>query len=301
MEAASAEFAASADFVQGLGDTPLGQRLDELADGVDALEAMGAVSWAEIANAIEDVFGSSAADIVDSDPYQETARRLRDSLIAIKVLQQLHSRPIERLTRQLRTAELIADVAAGDTPGETARRRRRSLRLPVELELKSRLSTRDAQQELDKQRQKLVDDRRKRVDELLAEHEALRGAVAELAGLESIHFRATEIVASDHTTVPDVTVLTNAVSSAATYTQVLRAQHLKGQLAREGEEGASLMRELGRCRSARRTPNSRRLSWQHRMWCCPLARGSHRSHSPSLGSCSSRPLPTGCRSRRRPS
>ena len=237
VEAASAEFATSADFVQSLVDTPLGQRLDELADGVDALEAMGEVSWSEIANAIEDVFGSSAADVVDGDPYKETVRRLRDSLIAIKVLQQLHSRPIERLTRQLRTAALIADVAAGNTPGETARRRRRSLRLPVELELKSRLSTRDAQQELDKQRQKLLDDRRKRVDELLAEHEALRGAVAELAGLESIHFRATEIVASDHTTVPDVTVLTNAVSSAATYTQVLRAQHLKGQLAREGEEG----------------------------------------------------------------
>jgi hypothetical protein len=237
VEAASAEFAASTDFVQDLGDTPLGRRLDALADGIDALEAMGQVSWAEIANAIEDVFGSSAADVVDGDPYKETVRRLRDSLIAIKVLQQLHSRPIERLTRQLRTAELIADVAADNTPGETARRRRRSLRLPVELELKSRLSTRDAQQELDKQRQKLLDDRRKRVDELLAEHEALRGAVSELAGLESIHFRATEIVASDHTTVPDVTVLTNAVSSAATYTQVLRAQHLKGQLAREGEEG----------------------------------------------------------------
>ena len=49
------------------------------------------------------------------------------------------------------------------------------------------------------QRQKLLDDRRKCVDELVAEHEALRGA--------------------------------------ATYTRVLRAQHVKGQLAREGEEG----------------------------------------------------------------
>ncbi|MEU4295193.1 hypothetical protein AB0E63_43830 [Kribbella sp. NPDC026596] len=237
IEAVSAEFAGSDDFVPGIGDTPLGRRLDELADGIDALEATGDVSWEEIANAIEDQFGSSAADMVDGDAYKETVRRLRDSLIAIKVLQQLHSRPIERLTRQLRTAELIADVAAEHTPGMTARRRRRSLRLPVELELKSRLSTSDAQKELEEQRQKLLDDRRKRVDELLTEHEALRGAVSELAGLESIHFRATELVASEHTTAPDVTVLTNAVSSAATYTQVLRAQHLKGQVGREGENG----------------------------------------------------------------
>ncbi|MGW5366408.1 hypothetical protein [Actinopolymorpha pittospori] len=228
VEAVSAEFAASADFVQGLGDTPLGRQLDELADGVDALEAAGEVSWSDVANAIEDEFGSSAMDVVADDAYKETVRRLRDSLVAIKVLQQLHSGPIERLTRQLRTAELIADVAAQRAAGGIARRRRRSLRLPVELELKSRLSTRDARKELEEQRKKLLDDRRERVEELLTEHEALRGAVTELAGLESVHFRATEIVASDPTTAPDVTVLSTAISSAARYTQVLREQHLKG-------------------------------------------------------------------------
>jgi hypothetical protein len=238
VETVSAEYAGSADFVQGVGDTPLGRQLDELADRVDELEAAGEVSWSDVANAVEDEFGSSAAEVVAEEAYKETVRRLRDSLIAIKVLQQLHGRPIERLTRQLRTAELIADVSAEGTDGGIARRRRRSLRLPVELELKSRLSTQDAQKELEEQRKRLLDDRRKRVDELLSEHEALRGAVTELAGLESVHFRATEIVASDHTSPPDVTVLSTAISSAARYTQVLREQHLKGgSPGPEGEPG----------------------------------------------------------------
>ncbi|MFK4084813.1 hypothetical protein ACI2LF_11925 [Kribbella sp. NPDC020789] len=238
IEAASAEFAASGDFVSGVLETPLGGKLDELAGHVDTLEAAGEVPWSEVASAVEEVFGSPAADVVAGDAYQETVRRLRDSLIAIKVLQQLHSLPIERLTRQLRTAELIADVANEYTVGETARRRRRSLELPVELELKPRLSTRDARKELEEQRQKLLEERRKRVDELLTEHEVLRGAIAELAGLESVHFRATELVASDATRAPDVTVLTHAVSTAASYTEILREQHLKGVSRREDEERA---------------------------------------------------------------
>ncbi|MBB6569711.1 hypothetical protein HPO96_09400 [Kribbella sandramycini] len=241
IEAASAEYAASPEFVAGVLDTPLGGGLEELADSVDALEAAGEVPWSEVASAVEEVFGSPAGDVVGGADYQETVRRLRDSLIAIKVLQQLHGLPIERLTRQLRTAELIADVAAGQPTGDAGRRRRRSLELPVELELKSRLSTRDARTELEAQRQKLLDERRKRVDALLAEHDVLRNAITELAGVESVHFRATELVASDATRAPDVTVLTHAISSAASYTAILREQHIKGVPRREDEERAEAL------------------------------------------------------------
>lgn len=245
IEAASAQFAASADFVKTVDEAPLGQRLDELADRLDALEANGTVSWQKIRTTVQDVFGSPAADVLDSQPYRQTVRRLRDSLIAIKVLQELHSSPIEGLARQLRTAELIADVAAGDKPGQAARRRRRSLRLPVELELTSRLSSRDAREQLQKRRQKLLEERQKRIGELLTEHEALRGAIAELASLESVHFRASEIVASDATTAPDVARLTNAVSSAATYVQLLREQHVStepGRVLRERAEPEAVAR-----------------------------------------------------------
>ena len=61
--------------------------------------------------AIEAVLGQPPP-VAASAPYLETARRLRDSLLAIKVLQELHALPIERLTRQLRSTEVIIDVAA---------------------------------------------------------------------------------------------------------------------------------------------------------------------------------------------
>jgi hypothetical protein len=229
IEAASAEFAASDDFVKGVDQAPLARELDELADALDTLEASGPVTWQKIKTTIQDVFGSPAADVVDGEPYRETVRRLRDSLIAIKVLQELHGSPIERLTRQLRTAELIADVAADRKPGQPARRRRRSLRLPVELGLTSRLSTRDAQKELEEQREELLERRQTRIGELLEEHEVLRAAVTELASLGSAHFRASEIIESPATRSPEVTQLTTAISSAATYTQVLRERHVGGE------------------------------------------------------------------------
>jgi hypothetical protein len=238
IEAASAELAASGDFVRSVDEAPLGPQLDELADRLDALEANGAVPWQKVRETVEDVFGSPATDVVDTEPYRETVRRLRDSLVAIKVLQELHSSPIEGLARQLRTAELIADAAAGDGSGPAARRRRRSLRLPVELELSSRLSTRDAQEKLQQQRRELVEERQKRIGDLLVEHEALRGAVAELATLGSVHFRTSAIVASEATTAPDATRLTTAITSAATYTKALREQQLRGEPAGVRHEAA---------------------------------------------------------------
>lgn len=238
IEAASTQFAASDDFVENVDEAPLGQRLDELADRLDALEANGTISWQKIRTTIQDVFGSSAADVLDSQPYRQTVRRLRDSLIAIKVLQQLHASPIEGLARQLWTAELIADAAAEPKPGQAARRRRRSFRLPIELGLNSRLSTRDAQEELQKRRHELLEERQTRIGELLAEHEALRWAVSELAALDSSHFRASEIVASDATTGPVVTRLTNAVGSAAKFVQILREQQLSTQPEPEQPESA---------------------------------------------------------------
>ncbi|WP_307485008.1 hypothetical protein [Pseudarthrobacter sulfonivorans] len=226
IEAASAQFAASEGFVHNVDEAPLGPQLDQLAVRLDALEGEGILSWQQIGTVIEDIFDSPPADVVNTAPYQETVRQLRDSLIAIKALQQLHDSPIEGLARQLRTAELIADVVTEHKRGPAEQRRRRSLRLPVELELNSRLSTRDAQKELQKKREKLIKERQQRIGELLTEHEALRGAVSELASLDSTHFRASEIVASDATISPKVTRLTNAVSSAATYTRLLREQHV---------------------------------------------------------------------------
>jgi hypothetical protein len=257
IEEASSAFVASSEFAGDIGATPLGSLLDDLADRLDALERGGELSWATLPSVIEDVFGEPAGDVATSAQFQETVRRLRDSLIAIKVLQELHARPIDRLARQLRTAELIADVAAASgqggsraagpggggsgTPGPhpepepppepdpdtLRRRRRRSLALPVELGLTSRLSTRAAEQALREQRAALIAQRATEIGELLAEHEVLRTAVAELSALESVHFRVSDRPPGTATEPPEPVRLTSAAVAASGYAADLRERQLQ--------------------------------------------------------------------------
>jgi hypothetical protein len=249
IEATSADFAASDNFVGRVDGTPLGAKLDELAHRLDSVEVDDELPWVTVRELIQDIFGQAPADVVVTDDYRSTVRRLRDSLIAIKVLQQLHHLPIEQLTRQLRIAELIADAAVEDPAAPMVPRGRRSLALPIDLGLASRLSTRDAREELQEKRLELVAERDKRIEELLTEHEVLRGAVVELATLDAGQFRASDRVASRPTSAPDVVTLTNAVTSAGIFTRNLR--ELQGGQpsvdAVEGVEGvgARALREPG--------------------------------------------------------
>jgi hypothetical protein len=229
IEEASQRYAASDSFIGSVDDTPLGTRLDELARRLDTVGVDGALPWAAVRELIDEVFGQPAADVVETDDYEATVGRLRDSLVAIKVLQELHRLPIEQLTRQLRTAELVADAAEEHPASPAVPLGRRSLALPIDLGLTSRLSTRDARDELNKKRRELIAEREKQIGELLIEHEALRGAVAELALLDADQFRASDRVASRPTDAPDVVTHTEAVTSAAVFTRNLRELQAGGQ------------------------------------------------------------------------
>lgn len=92
IEEASSAFVASPEFAGDVAATPLGPQLDDLADHLDDLEQADEVSWDAVAAVIEEVLGQAAGEVVASPPYHETVRRLRDSLIAIKVLQEMPAR-----------------------------------------------------------------------------------------------------------------------------------------------------------------------------------------------------------------
>ncbi len=80
-------------------------------------------------------FDADAAGLVDKEAFQTALSRLRDSLTAIKQVPAAHPRPIEALTQQLRSLELIIKAADDDTfpssPHDLRRYRRRSVELPA--------------------------------------------------------------------------------------------------------------------------------------------------------------------------
>ena len=89
------------------------------------------MSHAKVADAVEEAFGASPETLVSSPEFSGSMQNLRDSLLAIKQLQEEHGRPLEALTNQLRDIELIRKVAEDDTfpatRSELRRYRRRSL------------------------------------------------------------------------------------------------------------------------------------------------------------------------------
>lgn len=183
-----------------------------------------------VAAAIEAAFGRPASEVADDDAFQRMLRLLRDSITAIKVLQSEHRRPIARLTRQLRTVEVVTRVAAGDLfgRGESLHRyRRRSVRLPVVPGFGSRLSTKDAEERLLRRRARAVAEREGQVDDLLGRHEALRGAISELGALEGRHFRVSPVEPSEAIEPPDELRLTTAVAAESTFTRDLRSVSLR--------------------------------------------------------------------------
>ena len=187
----------------------------------------------DLGEIISEIFEASPAEVIETEEFGATLERLRDSLMAIKVLQQEHSRPIEELARQLRTMEVIAKAAGDECFPETGRElrrwRRRTLQLPVELGLGSRLSTRKAEKELRKQREKAVAERREQVTGLLERHERLRVAIDELGGLASHHFEVTAQAGSDAVLPPKALQLESALAGASAYVRTLRSLHVGQQ------------------------------------------------------------------------
>ena len=238
IEAVSAAFIRSHGFIGEPERNPLANELAQLAEGLDTLEAHLTLTPKKLGDLVKTVSGETVAKFAKSDRFEQAAASLRDSLVAIKVLQEEHTRPIEALTQQLRTMELVLR-AAGDagfpTDGAQLRRaRRRSLRLPMLMGLKSRLSTKDAEKENRRKREEAVDSRRKQVEALLEKKTRLQGALKELTTLPSTAFRETVQSASAEMLPPQNLRMASVQGEKAEFTQTLRGMNLE-QLKRLGE------------------------------------------------------------------
>jgi hypothetical protein len=231
LEKASTAYVNGAEFIGEPADNPFAAPLLALADALNGLERSSNVAPKDLADAIKAAFGHGADKVVKDQAFTTTLTRLRDSILAIKVLQEEHSRPIEELTRQLRDMDVVERVAADasfTTELSALRRwRRRSLRLPVELGLSSKLSTRELQDTVRKKQQAEVDARRKEVEKLVDLHTQLRAAVDELSSLPSSHLRVSAQTKSAAALPPASMRLTKALTDEGAYEGAVRDLHVQ--------------------------------------------------------------------------
>ncbi|MFD7408757.1 hypothetical protein ACFV7R_40330 [Streptomyces sp. NPDC059866] len=189
------QFVASSGFVGDPAALSVHAELRALGAALDDMETADAVANADVVDAIEEAFGKKPADLVKDKALDGPLEKLRDSIIAIKLLPEEHRRPVEALTNQLRDLELIRHVvAAGDFPGDgrTLRRyRRRSLLLPGEAGLRSVLSTSEQIEGRDKHLAESEEKKRKEAAAKLELYKRLGKAVEELTGLSGDAFVST--------------------------------------------------------------------------------------------------------------
>jgi hypothetical protein len=227
------EFVNTPDFIGSLDANPLVDQLEKFGLALDDLENDPAVSHDRVVDAVEDAFGAVPGQLVQRTEFNTAMQNLRDSLLAIKQLQEEHGRPIEALTNQLRDLDLI-EKAANDpqfptSPADLRRFRRRSLQLPLELTLKSVLSTSELEAKRRKAREKTEAERKKRIDKLFDKYRNLNQAVEELTHLGGEHYQRTPQKPHDGIKTPEELTPNRVLTHQVAYLEKLSELNL-GQL-----------------------------------------------------------------------
>lgn len=186
-------FANSQNFIATPEANPLAAALKKLSKGLDAADDWEEVTQEGLNQLVQDAFGKTPANVIADAGFKTTWSHLADSLLAIKILQQEHQRPIQALARQLRDMELVKKIANEDDFESSAalrRKRNRSLRLPSKIRLIPTLSTRTPREKARKKYEEALKKRENAMSSLIDKHNRLRAALDDIGELRAGHFTA---------------------------------------------------------------------------------------------------------------
>lgn len=128
-------FVSGEDFVKGLAGLTHGTAAEAFGKELELLVADDASARVGVVAAAKRVFGAEPSAVVTSDAFNADLRRLRDTIIAIKLLPEEHFRPIHRLSQVLRDLEIVRRVADDESfprsVGELRKWRKRSILLEI--------------------------------------------------------------------------------------------------------------------------------------------------------------------------
>jgi len=202
--AVASAYVASNDFVPDPRALEHATQWEAFGSALDTLEQSENVTHAGVVEVAESALQEKLAKVIERKELANNSRRLRDSILAIKLLPQEHRRPLHRLVGALRDIELLLELAANpafpDDAAHLRRFRRRSIRLSVgegtDVVAPSILGT---------PRKQLQGDGSSRQAELAKELARLRGlsaAVEELTRVPASALVATPLQASPESLAP---------------------------------------------------------------------------------------------------
>ncbi|PVH68884.1 hypothetical protein DL98DRAFT_599137 [Cadophora sp. DSE1049] len=116
LESVSRTFIASDKFISSIDGSQFQKKVVEFSAIVDKLETAGIVGLKAVSKVVKQAFGQEPSDLVKSVELVSLLQGLRDSIVAIKYVQEEHHRPIASLADQLRNLELIEKAASPSSP-----------------------------------------------------------------------------------------------------------------------------------------------------------------------------------------
>lgn len=227
---AAERFVRLSRFLGAPQDNPLASKLAAFSATMDEVETRQKVTPAELEQIVTESFGDSPPRVAQQS--RVAMSRLRDSLLAIKLLQEEHRRPIEALANQLRELELIGRISReNDFPervDQIRRFRRRSLRLPDFAAISgSTLSTREPDEKRREELKRRRQTEKKALDLDTKRYETVRAAVRELTALSPDSLEATPQKALPASAPPAAASFDTALGQQAAYFKGLADLNLR--------------------------------------------------------------------------
>jgi hypothetical protein len=184
----SEEFAKGNDFINDVNELKIYNKVIAFKEKLDELTNKEKISQNELKNAVKDAFGTTVAATTTNNGFLNAIKKLKDSIITIKYLPELHKNPIEELANGLRDLEIVlkidSDASALTTGSALKRYRRRSLKLPTQAELKSILTLREEERKRQEEVvRKRLEEKKKEIKAKAKLYRELKYAIKEIMGL----------------------------------------------------------------------------------------------------------------------
>ncbi|KAB2878661.1 hypothetical protein F9K33_12305 [bacterium] len=193
----SNDFVETKNFVKSTLELKVYDKLIIFQSKLDELSKKANITSDEMKNAVKDSFGSTVATVIKDNDYINSIKNLKDSIIAIKHLQELHEKPIEELTNALRDLELLG-LNFPKTGVELKKYRKRVLRLPSQADLKSVLTQREEEKKRQEEiERKQLEEKKKEIQEKAALYSKLKNAIKEIMNLDYGNLESTPQKAHD--------------------------------------------------------------------------------------------------------
>ena len=190
-------------FIADPSGTAFSAKVVVFGRAVDSITKDSSINKDGIAKAVQDNFAASPAQVIATDDYKNLLSNLRDSVLAIKYVQEQHQAPIDILTNEIRDLELIAEIAnptldqaAPDLSSRLHLFRKRPVLLPSSADLKSILSNAAADAAAARDFQTKFNNITKNAGDLIVQHGQLTKAIQELSTVDVNQFQATAL--TDH-------------------------------------------------------------------------------------------------------